>query len=444
MKSYSRVGVKMSDEGRGVSGIVGHAPGITVAIGEGGSLSGDQFKIRGFDSKDDVDIDGLPAADVSRGLSGALRQTRERAMFGRNPEGGVEAQVLEDLAAVVPRLLSALESAAFVARYLHPPNLRDVISAVGEPEAPLISARRRLDAWPDDLADVRDRLAAACDAAMAAFEGLRAAAGTGEVRAAYRALGQLPRAQEQLYPLCRLLPPINRFFLPPACREDTALLARLAAAEPRADTGVIHLQSEPGQRGGVSLYIPETYDPTVACPLVFALHGGSGNGRAFLWSWLRDARARGAILAAPTAIGETWAITGPDPDTPNLARMLSGIRDNWNVDPDRLLLTGMSDGGTFSYVSGLEPGSPFTHLAPVSAAFHPMLAQMADPNRIAGLPIHVAHGSLDWMFPVTMARDAVQALTAAGARVTWREIEDLSHTYPRELNAGLLAWLDAA
>ena len=60
----------MSDEGRGVSGIVGHAPGITVAIGEGGSLSGDQFKIRGFDSKDDVDIDGLPAADVSRGLSG--------------------------------------------------------------------------------------------------------------------------------------------------------------------------------------------------------------------------------------------------------------------------------------------------------------------------------------------------------------------------------------
>ena len=101
----------------------------------------------------------------------------------------------------------------------------------------------------------------------------------------------------------------------------------------------------------------------------------------------------------------------------------------------------MSDGGTFSYVSGLEPQSPFTHLAPVSAAFHPMLAQMADGERITDLPIHVAHGSLDWMFPVDMARDAVQALTAAGAAVRFREIEDLSHTYPRELNPDLLAWM---
>lgn len=355
----------------------------------------------------------------------------------------MEDQVLEDLAAVVPPLLHVLESAAFVGRYLHPPNLPGVIAAIGEPEAPLMKARPRLDAWPNDFADLRDRLAAACDHALIAFEGLRGAAAFDDMRAAYRALGRLPRAQEQLYPLCRVLPPVNRFFLPPAQGDAAALQVRLATAEPRPDTGVMHLENEPGQRGGVSLYIPETYDPATPCPVVFALHGGSGNGRAFLWSWLRDARARGAILAAPTAIGDTWAITGPDPDTPNLARMLAGIRGRWNVDPERLLLGGMSDGGTFSYVSGLEPASPFTHLAPVSAAFHPMLAQMADPKRLRGLPIHVAHGELDWMFPVTMARAAVQALTAAGGRVTYREIEDLSHTYPPELNAELLAWLDA-
>ena len=41
-----------------------------------------------------------------------------------------------------------------------------------------------------------------------------------------------------------------------------------------------------------------------------ALHGGSGNGRGFLWSWLRDARSRGAILVAPTATGHTWALMG--------------------------------------------------------------------------------------------------------------------------------------
>src|SRR5215217_2180085 len=36
-----------------------NVPGITIAIGEGGTLAGDQFKIRGFDAKDDVYLDGL-------------------------------------------------------------------------------------------------------------------------------------------------------------------------------------------------------------------------------------------------------------------------------------------------------------------------------------------------------------------------------------------------
>jgi phospholipase/carboxylesterase len=73
-----------------------------------------------------------------------------------------------------------------------------------------------------------------------------------------------------------------------------------------------------------------------------------------------------------------------------------------------------------------------------------MLAQMADRERLGGLPIHIAHGALDWMFPVQMAREARDALTAAGARVAYREFDDLSHTYPRELNAELLAWMAAA
>ncbi|WP_293676005.1 hypothetical protein [uncultured Phenylobacterium sp.] len=348
---------------------------------------------------------------------------------------------LDDLMALVPPLLQALEGVAFVGRYLHPPQLAAVVDAIGAADAPLRAARPRLEAWPEALADVRDPLGAAADAALAAFDGLREAAVSQDVGTAYRALGQLPRAQEHLYPLSPLLPPVSRFFLDIAHREDAALQARLA--NPAPETGIFHFANERGEKGGVSLYVPETYDPATAHPLVVALHGGSGHGRAFLWSWLREARTRGVILAAPTAVGQTWAISGPDPDTPNLTEMVEAVSSRWRVDPARILLTGMSDGGTFSYVSGLEPDSPFTHLAPVSAAFHPMLAQMADPGRIAGLPIHVTHGSLDWMFPVSMAREAVQALTAAGASVTWREIEDLSHTYPREINGELLDWLGA-
>ena len=210
--------------------------------------------------------------------------------------------------------------------------------------------------------------------------------GNGDLIAVFRALRHAPRAQEALYPLAAKLPPVSSFFVDPASREDADLLARLAAPA-NENTGIIHDHNEPGSRGGFSLYVPEYYTPERAWPLVMALHGGSGNGRGFLWSWLRDARSQGAILVAPTATGSTWALMGEDTDTPNLARILDFVRGRWNVDPAKLLLTGMSDGGTFCYVTGLESASPFTHLAPVAATFHPLMAEMADAQRLRGLPV---------------------------------------------------------
>jgi phospholipase/carboxylesterase len=349
---------------------------------------------------------------------------------------------VDDLTALLPPLLQALESLAFVARHLNPPDLQQVVAAIGEPEAEVAALRPRLDQWPSELAQVRAPLDAAAGAVAAAFAELRAAAATDDLGQAYRALRHAARADEALYPLAQGLPPLSRYFLPPAARADQALAARLAEAPGGSDTGVFHIDNERGARGGVSLYVPETYDAETPAPLVVALHGGSGHGRSFLWTWLREARARGAILVSPTSAGGTWALSGTDLDSPRLAEIVAQLGGRWNVDPDRRLLTGMSDGGTFAYVSGLEADSPFTHLAPIAAAFHPMLAQFADPDRLRGLPIHIAHGALDWMFPVAMADEARMVLTAAGADVTYREIADLSHTYPRELNGEILDWMD--
>jgi phospholipase/carboxylesterase len=356
----------------------------------------------------------------------------------------MDERVLDDLTEILPPLLRSLEGLGFVARYLNPADFPRVMEAVGAPDAPLPALRRRLEGWPPALAEVRDGVASAADAAIAAFAELRAAPHSDEgVGAVFRALRHLPRAQAALYPMAQGLPPLSRYFLEPDRRDDAALLARLAEAEPRPDTGVLQLAGEAGARASVTAYVPEDYSPDVPCPLVVALHGGSGNGAAFLWSWLRAARAGGAILVCPTAVGRTWALQGPDPDTPMLARIVEAVSDQWAIDPQRRLLTGMSDGGTFAYVSGLEPASPFTHLAPVSAAFHPMLTGFADRERLAGLPIHIVHGALDWMFPVSMAREARDALSAAGAAVTYAELDDLSHTWPREMAPTILAWLKA-
>jgi phospholipase/carboxylesterase len=346
--------------------------------------------------------------------------------------------------AVLPPLLQSLEALAYVARNLNPPDFGRVMEAVGTPEEALRTARSQLTVWPENFADVRTALDAAGNAVLTAFMGLRAVQhGQGDLVGVFRALRNSARAQEALYPLAQKFPPVSDFFLDASLHDDENFKARLAGTA-AADTGVMHDNNEPGSRGGFSLYVPEYYVADRAWPLVMALHGGSGNGRNFLWSWLRDARSFGAILVAPTATGPTWALMGEDADTPNLSRILGLVRSRWNVDPTRMLLSGMSDGGTFCHVTGLDAASPFTHLAPVASTFHPLMAEMADPERLRRLPIFLVHGKLDWMFPVQVARHTRQALSAAGADVTYREIDDLSHTYPREINADMLRWLNGS
>jgi len=350
--------------------------------------------------------------------------------------------VVDDIVAVLPPLLQSLEALAFVARHLNPADFGRVMDEIGAPEEKLRSARARLGEWPEKFTDVRTSLETASDAALAALAGLRAVQRDhGDIVAVFRALRHSPRAQEALYPLAARFPPVSSFFLASAMREDSGLLARLA--KPAGDdTGIMHDHNDSGSRGGFSLYVPEYYTADRAWPLVMALHGGSGNGRNFLWSWLSDARSFGAILVTPTATGQTWALMGEDTDTPNLMRILETVRGRWNVDPKRMLLTGMSDGGTFCYVTGFDSASPFTHLAPVAATFHPLMAEIADAERLRGLPVFLVHGLLDWMFPVQIARQTRGVLSAAGAEVTYREIEDLSHCYPREINAEMLQWLN--
>jgi phospholipase/carboxylesterase len=47
------------------------------------------------------------------------------------------------------------------------------------------------------------------------------------------------------------------------------------------------------------------------------------------------------------------------------------------------------------------------------------------------------------MFHIGMAREAEQYFKAAGAAVVYREIADLSHSYPADLNGAMLDWLTA-
>jgi len=360
-----------------------------------------------------------------------------------NPQ---DDDLVEATVGMVARTIDALEVLGFIARHLHPPDIASLVVVLGDADSALRAARERfaLMAWPDHLVPFRDQTERAAALTLRACDGLRAAGmpGADGLRQAFRALRDVSRAAEALYPLATSLPSVSRFFLEPERRDDQALLNRLAAGTARSDVqlGVLHADNATDERGGFSVFVPEDYDPARAYPVVMALHGGAGHGRLFLWSWVREARSRGVILVAPTAIGDTWSLMQPELDGAHLVRVLEQVARTWRVDPTRVLLTGMSDGGTFTLLNGIDEHSPFTHLAPVAASFHPLLLTMAQPGRLRGLPVYLVHGALDWMFPVSVARSAYGALDAAGAKVVYRELADLSHAYPREENARMLGW----
>ena len=352
-------------------------------------------------------------------------------------------QVGTELEATLTPLVEALETIISVQRHLHPIMIEQLKEKMRVRWEPLEKSRERLKSseWLEGSDGIGRSVDTSCDLTLKAIAGFTDAPSDPEgIFMAYRALRYAPYAMEALYPAVNISRIANRFFLEPNCRADDELLVRIEMAPKDQYTGVLHFNNGREEKGGCSVYVPEYYNPAIAYPVVFALHGGAGHGRAFLWTWLREARSRGFILVSPTARVDTWSIMEPKVDTENIESILGILCERWNVNSSRLLMTGMSDGGTFTYMSGLAKASPFTHLAPIAASFHLMMMQVIGPTNIRNRPIYLTHGEQDWMFDVEVARVAKHFLEEQGANLVYREISDLSHTYPHDENARILDW----
>jgi len=328
-------------------------------------------------------------------------------------------------------------SAAFDAamRRLNPlvlPDLREEILLHIEP---LQEARKFLHTNPQED-DIHKGLLRACDFLLAA---IRNFANEEDLQAAYiaalRAARKHCRVLETLFLLRDSFPDINRYFLEGPVISDVFRQVQ----SPNIETGLFHfgLNRDLHARGGYSLFIPETCSPEKPAPLIVALHGGYSHGRDFIWTWLAHARSRGYILFAPTSSGMTWSIGQALTDARILMTSLEEVFSRVAIDRSRILLSGMSDGGTYALELALSAGGIFQYVASVACSLAPF-----DPQQAPGKHILWIHGAQDWIFPVSHAINAAKHLKAAGADIRMRVLPDLSHTYPREENSVILDWFE--
>jgi phospholipase/carboxylesterase len=298
----------------------------------------------------------------------------------------------------------------------------DTLRAVELPEA---------QAFPQ-----RQLLKAAAQLAKGKETFLMAEAGRAGLMSLFRSLRFFCRAYEALYPLAPFYNEIHRFFLDSP--EDLLPEAKGTEVADAVARGIQNVENERGQRGGFTLYVPEYYTAERNWPLIVALHGGSGHGADFFWNWLRNARSSGAIVLAPSSKENTWSLQDPTVDGKAILKMVSDIIADYKVDASRMLLTGISDGGTFAMMLTASAMNIFSHTAPVACAGH---AFTSHARQFTGKKIYMVHGGKDWLFQIAPVRQAAEALKTAGAEIIYREIADLSHNYPRDENKAIMDWM---
>ena len=242
----------------------------------------------------------------------------------------------------------------------------------------------------------------------------------------------LCRGLNLLYGIREHTPVLQQYWLlPDAMAEREALETPSPDAD--AAVGVIH-RRRAAPRADYSLYVPESYTPGRSWPLIVCLHGAYGRGDHYIWSWLRPAKSRGYILLAPKSLDVTWSILQPELDTQSVAAMLRDVCGEYAVDRSRMYLSGLSDGGTFTYLLGLGRPELFAGIAPVAADFTGMMDDMLRRKQGLGLPICIAHGAHDHIFPVEQIRKGHGLLQRLGYNARYEELPDWGHSYCSGVN----------
>lgn len=245
-----------------------------------------------------------------------------------------------------------------------------------------------------------------------------------------------------LYPLRAQLPPLQPYWVLP---EGSPALVEpeTTPQEETAPVGFIHKEGG-NWRAEYSLYVPEYYTPQQRWPLIICLHGGYGRGDEYIWTWLRPAKSKGYLLLAPKSLGPTWSVLTPALDIRSIQAMLDDVLATYTVDRARIYLTGLSDGGIFTYLLGLARPELFAGIAPVAGQMHTLVDTLLRQGRGKALPIFVVHGAHDYIFPVAFTRQTCNLLTRLGYHVTYEELPDWGHAYTYTINEQLvLPWFES-
>ena len=196
-----------------------------------------------------------------------------------------------------------------------------------------------------------------------------------------------------------------------------------------------------GRAYPLSLFIPPTYQASRAYALVVCLHGFGFTGEAYLERW-RTRLGEDYLLACPTYPSGAWFTRRAEELVLETIRQ---ARHRYHVDPDRVFLTGMSNGGIGAWLIGMHHAPLFAGLAPMASGLDDVL--MPFLANLRRTPVYIIHGAKDQVMPVDLSRSIARELDVLGYPYVYREHQREhpmagGHYFPREELPDLVAWFN--
>jgi len=187
------------------------------------------------------------------------------------------------------------------------------------------------------------------------------------------------------------------------------------------------------------LYVPETYLPTKAYALVVCLHGAGFTGDSYLERW-QTRLGSDYILACPTLRQGMWWTREAEE---LVLATIRAVQTQYRIDPDRIFLTGMSNGGIGAYLIGLHHAPLFAGLAPMAAGLDEVLFPLLE--NLKQTPVYIIHGARDQIMPVDLSRRIVREFQQLGIPYVYREHDRVhpqagGHFFPRDELPELVSW----
>jgi len=209
--------------------------------------------------------------------------------------------------------------------------------------------------------------------------------------------------------------------------------ARKAFSELPFETGVNDFELDVlfNQKWAFRLIIPELND-NERIPLFIDLHGGALTRRpdahkrngCLLLQALENTDLKAYVLS-PNSQGFLWFAAFNETQVVNLVQFAI---ENLNVDPERVVVFGYSDGGFGSwFFADTQP-----ELFSASIAMAQAYGLITDDEGIkrTEIPVYVVHGEVDELFPFTNTESLVELARNAGSDVELVKALELGHFTP--------------